>query len=88
MKPQRFEIGQAITPKGKDWTLIQGRAPLPIFGEIYHLDRYAYLHEGDWMIVLKEFPTDCNYDECGFDPVISTDALKAELETISEPETV
>lgn len=91
MKPQRFEVGQAITPKTNDPWRNESSARIenyndPKFGEIYHVLKYNHFSQvsDSWMIKLHEF-TNSAYDEDEFDPVISTDALEKELKSISEP---
>ena len=88
MKPQRFEIGQAITPKDKDGFVREDPAeadPLLKFGEVYHVKAYRYLHKiyNCWIITLDGLPYE--YDEEGFDPVIETNELEKEIEEIFAP---
>lgn len=87
MKAQRFEIGQAVTPKVKNWHCINGRRINQLaFGEIYHVKDYEY-HFGKWFISLLEIDGNA-YDEFGFDPVISTNELESALIEIEQPVTV
>lgn len=91
MKPQRFEIGQAVTPNKKDeyqliFDVTQNgyNGTLPTFGEIYHVHDYGW-EESEWYISLHEFPKDHGFAECDFDPVISNSHLESDLREITEP---
>lgn len=84
MKPQRFEIGQAVTPKiDKEFALIKGSgdSPDPKFGNIYHVSEYLF-EMNEWFISLDEMPDDIYYSEIDFDPVITTSELTEALEEI------
>lgn len=85
MKPQRFEIGQAVTVIDNDpW---DGDADTidPKFGEVYHVSEYKYFdfHINEWIISFYEIPNS-GYSECSFAPVTSTEQLVEELESIPE----
>lgn len=88
MKQQRFEIGQAITPKPNDknhsWEVVHGNINgIQIkVGEIYHVKFYGEFWENDWYISLDEINASIGFNESGFDPVVSDSILISELETI------
>ena len=89
MKPQRFKPMQPITPNKKSWTPLagnpHGKSYYPQFGEVYHVRKYdALLIEGDWYMFIHGLPSDCIYNESGFDPVVSDTVLEKELSTITE----
>lgn len=90
MKPQRFEIGQAVTPNKNHPLKFEEGCPPFKFGEVYHVMEYhqaLYKFERAWYIVLEELPHDKIYLEMSFDPVITDAILEKELSTISEPQT-
>lgn len=91
MTPQRFEIGQAITPKidNRPWiTNNPGYGCPPKQGDIYHVTSYWYYKYGRWFIALREMPGKQIYDENEFDPVITTNQLEEALNEISESITI
>lgn len=90
MKPQRFEIGQAVTPRyGVDWN---GRSPnytdvpSPKM-DVLHVSSYKEKW-GYWYIRIVEMPQDCYYREDQFEPLISDSELARELESIEVPQTI
>ena len=93
MKPQRFEIGQAVTPKRGAWTPMDRNLPgRPPKMDIYHVSEY-HTHRGFpdlWFISLDELPlpTDPKFDEDGFDPVITDSELESLLNSVPETQTV
>jgi hypothetical protein len=86
MKPQRFEIGQVVTPNEKGWVDLNNNGPCPVkFGKIYHVSGYrawCKLYK-TWAMLLEEVPF--SYDEVDFDPVISTSELESDLNKVTEP---
>lgn len=54
MKQQRFEVGQAVTPKKNKWSSVSGLPvqanEIPVFGEIYHVKGYKDFYKDDWYI--------------------------------------
>lgn len=83
MKPQRFEIGQAVTPNKKKWEHVHDDVPMPpSFGNVYHVSEYWNFEDNLWYIHLKEVPDSYVYNEEGFDPVITTHELEKELSEI------
>jgi hypothetical protein len=86
MKPQRFEIGQAVTPRGAQWRYEHpspqdiSPSPDPRFGEIYHVKRYSHREANaglGWGIQLNELVGTTWYLETSFDPVeITTEQLE------------
>lgn len=91
MKPQRFEIGQQVTPKRANWKSIGGAYLDAKPGNIYTIHLYSDYSKkyNCWFICLQELNPDTHeYQEDGFDPVISDSVLEAELETIFEHQTV
>ena len=91
MKPQRFEIGQAVTPNTKDQKLEPGCPPL-LFGEVYHVRKYfgPHIYNGvrAWYIELEEISGGFIYLEFMLSPVISDTELYKELESINKTKTV
>lgn len=88
MKPQRFEIGQAVTPNTKHWQAPADQKLVdspPKFGEVYHVYKYVEENNKWWIILIEKMKLTCLEDS--FDPVISNTALEKELSTISEPQT-
>lgn len=91
MKPQRFETGQAVTPK-VGAVFIMKRSTSPKQGHIYHVS--GYFTDSNYVtspaIFLREMPCDAVYDERKFDPVDLTTSDIHELyeESISIKETV
>lgn len=90
MKPQRFEIGQAVTKnKNVEWVTIRGvnedYSKEPEFGKIYHIDRYYVYYNDEWFIVFREFLDGAAYKESSFDPVVTEAVLSKELESITKP---
>jgi hypothetical protein len=89
MKPQRFEIGQAVTPRDTNWKN-PNNYPTPKFGEVYHVQYYS--HEGCDCgecgrmpyVWLREF----HYGVCQskLEPVISDSELETLLNSV--PETI
>ena len=85
MKPQRFDIGQAVTPNIREDRWFYEGTPSevkPKFGEIYHVKMYDEYSKGSWYIILSELPNTDAFNEAGFDPVISTNVLEKELNSI------
>ncbi len=88
MKPQRFEIGQAVTPKYKKWYVDVGNpnAPRPRYGEVYRVRQYQWdQSDNSWYIAFYEIPGSVGYWEEGFDPVVTDAVLSKELESITKP---
>lgn len=88
MKPQRFEIGQEVTPKVNSvWVIHENicRPPLvPRQGEIYHVLLYCRGVGVDGpCIELEEAGAGVCYMEDHFEPLITTE----QLEKMMEPET-
>jgi len=94
MKPQRFKIGQAVTPKvNMQWPINNDigylgisprQAPNPVpempkQGEIYHVDGYQAYDDGIWGIFLSEYNHELTFNEEKFDPVELTGKEIADL---------
>lgn len=91
MKPQRFEIGQAVTPKrGEDWSWKEGyvSGPFPLkCGQVYHvIGHYWVLSMNDWAILVAEVGMHRGFMEYHFEPVITDSELYEALQ--EQPETV
>ena len=96
MKPQRFEIGQAVTPKrGWNWEDNDFGLGRPS-SDIFHVSGYLHpstpkryypdLEFMGWYITLREFPQSRFFSESGFDPIeLTTEQVTSLLE---EPITV
>lgn len=88
MKPQRFQIGQAVTPKAGSWQEIgekTGAVPMALFGKVYHVRAYcAYPGDEEWYIILQELGGYASYQEQRFEPLISTEELERALNTQTE----
>jgi len=96
MPPQRFEIGQAVTPKiNMEWPIcttvgINGvlplpppeRVSLPRQGEIYHVSGYQAYDDRIWGIFLSEYiGQNLTFAEPNFDPVeLTTSDITALME--------
>ena len=92
MKPQRFEVGQAITliKHTKHWKcnpLVSHL--LPKFGEIYHVQKYLFYstNMNCWKISLMEIDG-INCNEEAFAPVVDDTVLESDLNKIHEPVTI
>lgn len=85
-KPQRFEIGQEITPKHGVFAY-KGYNP-PRFGEIVRVREYLYpIHPTEgWMISVFERPDNYFFPEVCFDPITSIGEIMKLLK--EEPEHV
>ncbi len=88
MKPQRFEIGQAITPKVKAWGDAISGLPLPSpddpeFGKVYHVRSY-WPYGGEWWICLNEVNEDNAFLETNFEPLITDSVLAEALSEVPE----
>jgi len=89
MKPQRFEIGQPVTPKrGEDWSGKNNNEIFPLpEGEIYHIKSYSWFGDfAEWAVCLIEIPGRSCFMEYHFEPVITsaelTELLKEEPLTV------
>jgi hypothetical protein len=94
MKPQRFEIGQAVTRKIVPWASLTSNVR-PKAGEIYHVSGYVHskmLKFGNpypgWYITFDEHGKNVFHREKDFDPVISTHELESLLSEVPITETV
>ena len=89
MKPKRFSEGQAVTPNKKEWGPVEGYeiSPPPIFGKEYHVSSYYDFENDHWYIFLDEMPSNCVFNEEGFDPVDLTTEQVSEVveESLSMP---
>lgn len=74
-KPQRFEIGQEITPKFGMFACKTYNPPN--FGEIVHVREYLYpIHDTEgWLISVFERPDNYFYPEKAFDPLSSIEEI-------------
>lgn len=88
MKPQRFEIGQAITLKHEYKNApVQPGCIRPAFGQVYHVSGYAldtFQGKPEWWITLEEHPKRQISREADFDPVVTDAVLSKELESITK----
>lgn len=85
MKPQRFEIGQAVTPLyNKPWTNKNGDIfNGPSYGEIYEVSGYGpYSNAFHCATVILDKLPDLNIVERDLAPVITTHELESELSEI------
>lgn len=100
MKPQRFEIGQAVAVKFGEISQFNTARGVktPRAGEIYHVESY---HWGrDLLKIYPQFNVDKNnwyiglaelnglYWELSFDPVITDSELESLLNSVPETQTV
>lgn len=90
MKPQRFEIGQAVTPSLKVVTLeTPSYGAKPIMGEIYHVEEYIHWNDerikhcsrkGVWYVSLREYTTNFCAEDL-LDPVeLTSEQISALIE--------
>jgi len=88
MKPQRFEIGQAVTMKNPlNWLVLDGPSAgsLALFGKIYHVKEYTSYHsQYRWLISFEELHPEDEFEENEFVPVISDAILESELSSINQ----
>lgn len=81
MKPQRFELGQEVTPTKKE-TWIRASTgenhPGPVFGNVYTVAMYVRIFENRWVIHLSEI-IEFDFFEDAFDPVGNLDEVKEVL---------
>lgn len=93
MKPQRFRIGQDVTPKRDDkWYTLNDNIleNHPKFGEVYRVTEYNGFRYNHWFIRVVgpgNLDPDMRYCEEAFDPVISTAILANELTQIEIEQT-
>lgn len=88
MKPQRFEIGQAVSlrkkPKGVTNVESNEKFPCPLsHSEIYHIAGYGEGRgsgKGEWYVFIAEYNHNCLFNEDGFEPVISDNIISELLE--------
>ena len=87
--PQRFAIGQAVTPRVGVFKGVS--KPAPQQGEVYHVSSYFWGQQHPngspyWYILLVEISGYCYY-EAGFEPVeVTTEQIEALVEeSISQP---
>lgn len=94
MKPQRFEIGQAVTRKQIPWFTATSSVK-PKQGEVYHISEYVHFKQlqkhgnpfPEWYVRFEEHPRTVAHRESDYDPVISdselTELLKEETVTVT-----
>lgn len=85
MKPQRFKIGQEVTPTRGRWRGAEREGKFPLkYGSIYTVQSYVDKNN-EWYIQLVEFDKDRLihfFAEKGFEPVITTKELEGLLSEI------
>lgn len=89
-----FYIGQEVTPiiKGT-WNIVPGTGERhseqqPKVGKVYTVSGYDIPEGNINFVFLEEISDKDSFDERGFAPVMSTEQLTNELETIKEPQTI
>lgn len=83
MKPQKFQLGQAVTPiNNKEYKTVSGLdgGDDPRFGKIYHVSEYRERF-GEWYIGISELSPFIFWNENRFAPIeMTSESLTALLE--------
>lgn len=83
MKPQRFRIGQEVTPTKKEWSVLYN-VRIPKFGEVYKVIAYEICPTTNRNCIVLDLIPECAWSDEFFAPIISDSVLEEELREITQ----